>query len=780
MLKFYSASTSIVDTKRAISECIENAFSGEPDHDCDLLVIYSAMGHNFHDLLFEAKRLCPSALITGCTGSGVIGKEGPDESIKALAIMAVKGDTTLFAASGRENIRNADYYSISREMAFELKEHCPALNMIIMYQCITLHNSASQLIRGIESVCGNIPVIGAVSMDNFKMVTGIHFMGDRIFENGLIMIGLGDPELEVISHASHGFDVFGDPFIITKTDQGRILELDGKPAWKRWTERLGLPETTPSREVLPIAPLAYELDPELHEIYENKYLLFGSVPESDNSIFGIPDPVVGQKIWLARRNEKRINDGIERMLINILDNLNGRIPVAVLHADCAARGKLLFNKVIKEEMINQMQFPLCHNENIPWFGIYGGSEYTPINGRNMIHAFTTSLFVLTRRKPEREAERIELNINIADSSPLFKASVINNIQLKSRFIRSSTWLGVANFDGTISPQSVSKLLPVSRSGVGMIMSEMLYVNNEGICAPGMAGISDEIHIPGLKRMTDFVHRSGCPITAQLCHGGLMALPALSGSAPLGPSPMQTPQGTIGREMNADEIKSVVLAFAEAAIRARNAGFDGVEIHAAHGFLLSEFLSPFFNKRTDKYGGSPENRAKLLIEVIRTTKAAVGKNLALFVKINSEDLLPGGLGIKEMVNAALMIEEAGADALEVSGGTLGAFLMGDAKNSFSPSEKEDVYYREAARVLKKTINIPVILVGGIRTFEEAEEIITSGTADYISLSRPLIREPDLILKWKSGNLKRSACISETACMMEGAQGRGVHCIHVQNT
>lgn len=289
-------------------------------------------------------------------------------------------------------------------------------------------------------------------MDNFKMVTGFQFLDDKVYEHGLIMIGLGDPELEVISHASHGFDVFGDPFIITKTADGKILELDGNPAWKRWTERLGLPENTPSREVLPIAPLAYELAPEFHEIYESEYVLFGSVPENDKSIFGIPDPVVGQKIWLARRNEKRINDGIERMLINLLDRLNGRKPVAVLHADCAGRGKLLFNKVIKEEMISQIQYPLCQDENIPRFGIYGGSEYTPINGRNMIHAFTTSLFIIARRKPEREAERIELKRDKADFSPLFDATAINNIKMKSRFIRSATWLGVANHDGTFSPR----------------------------------------------------------------------------------------------------------------------------------------------------------------------------------------------------------------------------------------------------------------------------------------------------------------------------------------
>lgn len=779
MLQFFSASTSIIDSKRAIAECLENALAGEKTLNCDLLIIYTAMGHNFKELLSEAHRLSPGAQIIGCTCAGVIGKNGPNESLKALAIMAIKGQKKEFAVTGVSSVTNYDAYELGRQMAHDLKSKCPEINMIFNHPSFSVF-PLNKIIDGIESVFGpDIPIIGGVSIDNMKMVSSFQFIGEQIFEQGAIMIGFADPSLEVISGANHGFEVVGDPFEITRVDKEFIYELDGKPAWKRWTERLGLPETSSAAEVVVFAPLAIELPDELHEEYASRYLVFGALPQPDRSIRGMSELPEGGKLWLTKRNENQIHDGIERLMVKLLDRCEGRKPVAVFHADCAARGKLLFNRIIKEEIIGQLQYPLCKGENIPWFGMYGGAEYTPLAGKNRIHTYTTSLYVIVKRKPVIKKEEAKLQPEVAKKSPLFDKTAIRNINLKNRFIWSATWQGKANFDGSCSPMLITSLLPVAKGEAGLIIGEMAYVSPNAVAAPGQLGIYNDTLLPGLRRMSEFVHKAGAPIIIQLVHGGLFSAPMLTGSTPLGPSTLETPDGKIGREMSKADIDEVINAFPYAAIRAQKAGFDGVQVHVAHGWLLSQFLSPFFNKRSDEYGGNLENRARIILEIIKNIKKAVGDKFAVLVKINSDDFLPGGFNTDEMIQVSAMLEKAGVDAIEVSGGTIGALLTGNVDGSFSPVSRKDVYYRESAKRLKENVNIPVLLVGGIRSFETADELVKSGVADYISLCRPLIREPDLIKKWKSGNLKKSDCISDSACFQPGMEGKGVHCVHLKN-
>jgi 2,4-dienoyl-CoA reductase-like NADH-dependent reductase (Old Yellow Enzyme family) len=294
------------------------------------------------------------------------------------------------------------------------------------------------------------------------------------------------------------------------------------------------------------------------------------------------------------------------------------------------------------------------------------------------------------------------------------------------------------------------------------------------------GVYSDSLLPGLKRMSEFVYKAGAPVVMQLAHGGLFSIPLMfTGQIPLGPSVMQTPDGPIGREMTKEEIQETVGTFKEAAVRAQTAGFDGVQVHAAHGWLLSQFLSPFFNKRTDEYGGNIENRARIVLEIINTIRKAVGEQFAVLVKINADDFLEGGFNTDEMLQVSTMLENSGVDAMELSGGTIGALLAGNVDSSFSPTVKKEVYYREAAKRFKDKIKIPLILVGGIRSFEAAEEIVNTGIADYISMCRPLIREPDLIKRWKSGDLRKSECISDSACFQPGMDGKGVHCVHIKN-
>jgi len=784
MLQFFSASTSIVNSKRAIAECIENALEGEPSLDSDLIIIYTAMGHNFKELLSEAHRLSPNAQVVGCTCGGIIGKDGPDESMKALAIMAIKGSKDEFVVTGIDTLESVDAFETFSQLSREMKNKNPGINMIFCHPGvstqarITIH---TKIIEGIESVFGpDILILGGLSIDNNKLVSNFQFLGEQVFEQGAIMIGFADPTLELISMGSHGYDVIGKPFEVTHSEDHHILEMDGRSPWKRWTERLGMPETSKPMEVLVMAPLATELPASLHEEYGSPYLVNAIIPVANGSLYSIRPIPEGTKLWLTRRNEDNILDGVDRMMIQILEHCQGRKPLAVFHADCVARGKMLFNRIMKDEIVSRFQYPLCKDENIPWLGMYGGGELTPLGGRNELQGFTTSLYVIVKRKSEVKEEKVQLKTEETKSSKLFDSTTIGNISVKNRFICSATWLGKANHDGSCSPLLISSMLPIARGETGLMISEMAFVSQNAQCAPFQMGVYDDSLLPGLTRMAEFVHKAGTPVVLQLVHGGLFSIPLMyTGHEPLGPSVMMTPNGPVGREMTREEILEAIRAFKEAAVRAHKAGFDGVQVHAAHGWLLSQFLSPFFNRRTDEYGGNIENRARIVLEIIRSIREAVGEQFPILVKINSDDFLDGGFNTDEMLQVSAMLENSGVKAIELSGGTIGALLTGNVDGSFSPTVKKEVYYREAAKCFKNKIKIPLILVGGIRSFEAADEIVNTGIADYISMSRPLIREPDLIKRWKSGDLRKSECISDSACFQPGMDGKGVHCVHIKN-
>jgi 2,4-dienoyl-CoA reductase-like NADH-dependent reductase (Old Yellow Enzyme family) len=227
-------------------------------------------------------------------------------------------------------------------------------------------------------------------------------------------------------------------------------------------------------------------------------------------------------------------------------------------------------------------------------------------------------------------------------------------------------------------------------------------------------------------------------------------------------------------MTATDIQEVVAAFAAGAKRAHQAGFDGVQIHAAHGYLLSQFLSPYFNRRTDEYGGSIQNRAGASLEVVRAVRAAVGDGYPVLVKMNCRDFHENGLSLEDSVQAGIMLEKAGIDAIEISGGNRIAGKLGPARVGIKSDDRE-AYFQNEAGVFKKDIQVPLILVGGNRSFQVAERLVTEGMADFISMSRPFIREPDLINRWKSGDLSRAACLSDNLCYGPTQKGEGIYCV-----
>ncbi len=359
-------------------------------------------------------------------------------------------------------------------------------------------------------------------------------------------------------------------------------------------------------------------------------------------------------------------------------------------------------------------------------------------------------------------------------SKLFEETRIKSLTIPNRFVRSATWEGMANMDGTCTEQLMDSMVELANGGAGLIITGHAFVSPEGKAGPWQTGICSDDMVPGLRDMTSRVHKAGGRIVVQLAHAGCVAPKELTRQQPLGPSILNTEQGPLGQGMSHEEISRVVEAFGKAAARAEKAGFDGVQIHGAHGYLLSQFLSPFFNKRSDKYGGTPENRLRIVLEVFQSIKSNVAADYPVMIKLNSQDFLKGGLSAEEALNAAAILADSGIDAIELSGGTLLSEKLTPVRVGSFDSRAEEVFYKQEAKRYKNTITTPLMLVGGVRSFEVAEQLVNDGMTDYISLSRPLIREPDLIKRWKSGDLRRSTCISDNGCFKPGLAGEGIYC------
>jgi len=359
---------------------------------------------------------------------------------------------------------------------------------------------------------------------------------------------------------------------------------------------------------------------------------------------------------------------------------------------------------------------------------------------------------------------------------IFEPFQLGKTELNNRFVRSATWEGLGTEEGLCSPELVDMMKELAIGGVGLIISGHLYVSPEGQASLRQLGIHSDDAIAGLRKMTEAVHEEGGFIVAQLAHAGCHSSFKLTGIETMGPSVPSERDSFSCREMTLEDIRNTVKAFAEGARRAKKAGFDGVQIHAAHGYLLSQFLSGYYNRRQDEYGGNVENRARFLLEVIKEVRKAVGENYPIMVKINSDDYLDGGFCPEEMLSVSMMLENVGIEAIEMSGGTNNE----GSRYKFSrtvtlQSDEDEVYYRETAERYKKVCNVPLVLVGGIRSYGVADELVSSGTCDLIAMSRPFIREPHLVNRWGSGDTRPAACISCNACFRPARRGEGLYCV-----
>lgn len=358
---------------------------------------------------------------------------------------------------------------------------------------------------------------------------------------------------------------------------------------------------------------------------------------------------------------------------------------------------------------------------------------------------------------------------------LFEETTINGMTLRNRMVRSATWEGMCDQDGRPTERLINCYKDLAKGGIGLIITGYAFVRLDGKNNPGQMGIHTDNFADDYKKMTKAVHEAGGKIAVQLVHGGGQSNAEIAGRQPFAPSAVKVNQfPEMPAELTRDEISKIITAFGEAARRARSWGVDAVQLHGAHGFLINQFLSPLTNRRTDEYGGSIENRSRFLLEVYRNVRETVGADYPVLIKLNASDHVDGGLEIDDSVYAAKKLAEAGINAIEVSAGTSASGEKSPVRRKINKSEKE-AYNLKLARRIKEAVSCLLMVVGGFRSYRVAEKAIRDSCMDYISMARPLIREPGLANRWLQGDRKRAMCISCNKCFMPGREEGGIYCV-----
>ncbi len=332
---------------------------------------------------------------------------------------------------------------------------------------------------------------------------------------------------------------------------------------------------------------------------------------------------------------------------------------------------------------------------------------------------------------------------------LFTPHRLQGLELRNRIIRSATLEGLCDGDGQPTVPLIDLYRQLAAGGCGLLISGITYVAEEGRLIPTGLGAASDEHLAGLEKLAAAVHQEGGTFCLQLGHSGGQGQSQVCGEQPVAPSTLKLEQyPELPREMTLDDIAVTISAFAAAAGRARQAGCDAIQLHAAHGYLINQFLSPLTNQRQDAYGGDLAARSRFLLEIVNAVQQVVGKDFPLLVKLNGSDNLAGGLDIDDALAVAKLLDAAGIAAIEISSGTPASAEQAPIRRGHE-SGAEMAYNVVLSRVIKQQVSCPVIVVGGIRSLHVATGLLRTKQADYISLSRPLIREPDLPNKLKSG-------------------------------
>lgn len=359
---------------------------------------------------------------------------------------------------------------------------------------------------------------------------------------------------------------------------------------------------------------------------------------------------------------------------------------------------------------------------------------------------------------------------------LFAETRLAGVTLPNRIVRSATWEGMCdNSDGTVQPALGQLYQQLCHGGTGLLMSGYAYVRADGKQLPGQMGIDNDAQLPGLSQLVETVHQAGSRIFCQLVHAGGQTSSKAIGSQPLAPSEGEHPvYPEPAAALSQEQIDQLVQAFAAGARRAQQAGFDGVQLHGAHGYLINQFLSPWTNQRQDGYGGPLDNRMRFLQEVYRAVRQQVGPDYPVAIKLTAADNVEGGFTCDEALEVAQQLDQWGIAAIEVSSGTGASGKLSPVRQEVSSAE-EEAYNLDFAQAIKAKVKAPVMCVGGFRTGQVAADAVQQGSADFIALSRPLIREPDLPRKWQQDLAYRARCISCNGCFKPGIKEGGIRCV-----
>lgn len=316
---------------------------------------------------------------------------------------------------------------------------------------------------------------------------------------------------------------------------------------------------------------------------------------------------------------------------------------------------------------------------------------------------------------------------------LFDTAYIGNLKVRNHFLRSATYEGRADDDGSPNDEILRIYRELAEGGIGTIITSYTYIADYEKPADNQLGIYSDELTAKYKPLTEAVHSGGSRIIMQLVHGSSFRQADPDNARIMGPSAIEHPDsGLTSKEMTISDIKDMAELFAKAAARAKDAGFDGVQIHAAHGYQLSQWITPIFNRRTDEYGGSALNRFRIISDVYYAVREAVGVDFPVWIKINSSDEVPGGITVEDFLEMGREAARIGIDAIEVSGN----------RWRYHP-ETDRAYYREAAVRLAELIDKPVILTGGLRELSQLEEISSSSKVNLFGFARPLITDPGFI-------------------------------------
>ena len=379
---------------------------------------------------------------------------------------------------------------------------------------------------------------------------------------------------------------------------------------------------------------------------------------------------------------------------------------------------------------------------------------------------------------------------------VFEPIKLAGITFPNRIIRSATYEGMSDENGKPTEQLLKKYIALAKGGVGGIITGFIGINQQGMSTGHfMSMINNTETVRAYKEITTKMHELGTPIIAQLNHCGGQTKKGATGMPVIAPSKIADYKA---KEMTNADILEVIKAFVEAVKNAKEAGFDGVQIHLAHGYLLSEFVSPRMNRRTDVWGGSTENRFRIVKEIFEQARKEVG-DYPMIVKMNGYETLKNGMTIEESVKIAKLLEQVGCDGIEVSNGTVKAglatmrgqvpweimvaqnnklnkmprFVKGVigtvAEKTFPQPQPKSLYNLDAAMSIRNAVNIPVIVVGGISNIEEIDDIINNDKCDIVSMSRPFIVESDLVNKFKTRKQTQAKCIQCNFCIIGSESG-----------